>query len=170
MLYFLTGLSALKVKFSHTKDTTKPFLFLQSSNKGWWGEDLALTFAHRQRSKQDFRCTDICNYPHGKKKSPYAALSPVSCLQKVLAHSGYMLLMNMGPFWPLQQDKSHLPQKTKKINVEEKCFKIITFQVVSVHIRAVFLRIVLILRTLFLLFRRWGLVLIKSPQISNTCS
>ena len=40
----------------------------------------------------------------------------------------------------------------------------------TIHIRMVFLRVVFILRTLLLLFTIWGLFLIKSPQISNTCS
>lgn len=102
-------------------------------------------FACRQWSKQDFRCTstDTCNYLHGKNKSQYAVICPVSCLQKVLGHLSYMPLVDTEPFWLLQQDKFHLLQIPEKINMEEKYYKATTFQVVSAHIKVVFLRVAL---------------------------
>jgi len=45
---FLTDLFALKMKFSHTKVTTKPLLFCSHQTGGEWGEDLVVTVAHRQ--------------------------------------------------------------------------------------------------------------------------
>lgn len=83
MLYFLTGLFALKAKFSHTKDTTKSSLFCSRQTGHYCSEDLVLTFAHRQWSKQDFRCTsmDICNYLHGKKnRKKFPICCYLSCL------------------------------------------------------------------------------------------
>ena len=103
-----------------------------------------------------------------EREGPNMLLS-VLCLQKVLGHSSYILIMNTQPFWSLQQDKFHLLQIPEKINVEDKYYKIVTFQVVSVHIRVVFLRVARILRTLLLLFTTWELFLIRSPQISNAC-